>query len=128
MPVLTAPDLSRIANAAEFNDATYYAQVIDAINANDSAENIKADINEVISANHKQLSYSEVWTALTVTDEDPLNADNVILFYRGITKPKFANGSGSQSTNQDNWNREHTWAKSMVFLVQVLMLTQIFII
>lgn len=109
------PDLSRIANAAEFNDAAYYAQVIDAINANDSAENIKADINEVISANHKKLSYSEVWTALTVTDEDPLNADNVILFYRGITKPKFANGSGSQSTNQDNWNREHTWAKSHGF-------------
>ena len=109
------PDLSRIANAAEFDDNTYYAQVFDAINAANSTDNIKANINAVISANHKQLSYSEVWTALTVTDEDPLNADNVILFYRGITKSKFANGSGSQSTNQDNWNREHTWAKSHGF-------------
>lgn len=109
------PDLSRIANAAEFDDSSYYAQVFDAINANDSTDHIKADINEVISANHKQLSYSEVWTALTVTDEDPLNSDNVILFYRGITKAKFANGSGTQSTNQDNWNREHTWAKSHGF-------------
>lgn len=109
------PDLSRIANANEFDDVTYYAQVNNAINAEETVENIKTNINEVISTNHKKLSYSEAWTALTETDEDPLNSDNVILFYRGISKSKFSNGSGSQSTNQDNWNREHTWAKSHGF-------------
>ncbi|MEW6993748.1 ExeM/NucH family extracellular endonuclease [Colwelliaceae bacterium MEBiC 14330] len=109
------PDLSRIANAAEFDDAAYYESVFNVINAEQSAEVIRTNINDVISANHKQLSYSEAWTALTVTDEDPLNPDNVILFYRGISKEKFSNGSGSQSNNPDNWNREHVWAKSHGF-------------
>ncbi len=109
------PDLSRIANAAEFDDSAYYESVFNVINAEQSAEVIRTNINDVISANHKQLSYSEAWTALTVTDEDPLNPDNVILFYRGISKEKFSNGSGSQSNNPDNWNREHVWAKSHGF-------------
>jgi predicted extracellular nuclease/endonuclease I len=109
------PDLSRIVSAGEFDDTTYYSPVINAINSEQSVDVIRTNINEVISANHKQLTYSEAWTALTVTDEDPLNADNVILFYRGISKSKFANGSGTQSTNPDNWNREHVWAKSHGF-------------
>jgi len=109
------PDLSRVASAADFDDDTYYAPVINAIDSAQSAEVIKTNINEVISANHKKLSYSEAWTALTVTDEDPVNADNVILFYRGLSKSKHSNGSGSQSTNPDNWNREHVWAKSHGF-------------
>ena len=121
------PDLNRIVNAAEFDDANYYAPVINAINSAQSAEVIRTNINEVISASHKQLTYSEAWTALTVTDEDPLNSSNVILFYRGISKSKHSNGSGSQSTNSDNWNREHVWAKAMVSRVLEHMLIQIFI-
>jgi len=109
------PDLNRIANADDFDAATYYAPVINAIESEQSVEVIRTNINEVISANHKQLTYAEAWTALTVTDEDPLNSDNVILFYRGISKAKHSNGSASQSTDQDNWNREHVWAKSHGF-------------
>lgn len=109
------PDLSPIEDAAEFDDANYYAPVFSAIESVQSPEVIRTNINEVISANHKQLTYSEAWTALTVTDEDPLNSDNVILFYRGISKAKTSNGSGLQSTNPDNWNREHVWAKSHGF-------------
>ncbi|TWX65294.1 ExeM/NucH family extracellular endonuclease [Colwellia demingiae] len=109
------PDLSPIENAEEFDDTNYYAAVFNAIDSVQSTEVIRTNINEVISANHKQLTYSEAWTALTVTDEDPLNPDNVILFYRGISKAKNSNGSGSQSSNPDNWNREHVWAKSHGF-------------
>ncbi len=109
------PDLSRIANAADFDDVSYYESVFNVINAQQSADVIRTTLNDVISANHKQLTYSEAWTALTVTDEDPLNPANVILFYRGISKEKFSNGSGSQSSNPDNWNREHVWAKSHGF-------------
>ncbi len=109
------PDLDRILSADDFDDNTYYASVFNAINTEQAIENVRLNINEVISANHRKLTYSQAWTALTVTDEDPVNADNVILFYRGITKSKFSNGSGSQSSNPDNWNREHVWAKSHGF-------------
>ncbi len=109
------PDLTKINSASDFVDSTYYETVIDAINAEQDSSTIKTTITDVISDSHKRLSYSEAWTALTKTDEDPLNNNNVILFYSGISKPKFSNGSGSQSTDQDNWNREHVWAKSHGF-------------
>ncbi|WP_077343210.1 ExeM/NucH family extracellular endonuclease [Pseudocolwellia agarivorans] len=109
------PDLTKIANAANFNDNDYYAQVFDAVNSAQSQSIIKESISNTISENHKQLTYSEVWTALTQTDEDPLNNNNVILFYRGLSLAKSSNGSGAQSSNQDNWNREHVWAKSHGF-------------
>ncbi len=109
------PDLSKVANAADFDDVSYYANAYTAINNEQGGAEIRANLNDIISANHNRLSYSEAWTALTVTDEDPMNNDNVILFYRGISKGKFSNGSGSQSSNPDNWNREHVWAKSHGF-------------
>ena len=109
------PDLSKVANAADFDDASYYANAYSAINDNQDNSVIRLQLNNIISENHHRLSYSEAWTALTVTDEDPIDSDNVILFYRGISKAKFSNGSGSQSSNPDNWNREHVWAKSHGF-------------
>jgi predicted extracellular nuclease/endonuclease I len=109
------PDLTKINNATDFSDSIYYETVFDAINANLDSASIKTSVTESISGNHKQLTYSEAWTALTKTDEDPLNTNNVVLFYRGISKAKFSNGSGSQSSDQDNWNREHVWAKSHGF-------------
>lgn len=117
-PCFNCPDLSTIVDATEFNDATYYQDVIQAIANNASTYELHTTLNSVISENHRVLSYSQVWTALTETDEDPSNSDNVILLYRGISIPKFSNGSGSQSNDQDNWNREHTWPKSHGFSSQ----------
>ena len=54
------------------------------------------------------LSYTQVWDALKITDEDPSNPNNVILLYTGWSYPKSNNGGGTTE-----WNREHTWAKSM---------------
>lgn len=109
------PPLDKVADATNFNDATYYADAIAAINNNLSIGEIKTNITNAISQNHKNLSYSQVWSALTQTDEDPSNTDNVILLYSGISLPKMSNGSGTQSTNPDNWNREHVWPKSHGF-------------
>lgn len=109
------PDLTKIADASTFNDNQYYEQVFNAVNTAQGQAVIKEKITDTISAEHKKLTYSEAWTALTKTDEDPLNGDNVILFYRGISLAKSSNGSGSQSSNPDNWNREHVWAKSHGF-------------
>ena len=67
---------------------------------------LKAELNEIID-NHSQLSYSQVWDALKITDEDPNNPNNVLLLYSGESRSKSLNGG-----NVGDWNREHTWAKS----------------
>ena len=109
------PDLTKVAVASEFDDSIYYADVNAALANQATAADLRSAINGAISINHNVLTYSEVWTALTQTDEDPMNSDNVILLYRGLSLAKFSNGSGSQSSNPDNWNREHVWAKSHGF-------------
>ncbi|MGO1057663.1 endonuclease [Planococcus sp. FY231025] len=67
---------------------------------------LKAELHEIID-DHQQLSYSAVWDALKVTDEDPNNPNNVILLYTGESRSKLLNGG-----DVGDWNREHTWAKS----------------
>ena len=80
----------------------YYADatgILDKVTLKQALHNIIDD--------HIGLSYAEVWDALRYTDEDPNNKDNVILLYTGVSKSKYENGG-----NQDDWNREHVWAKS----------------
>ncbi len=67
---------------------------------------LKAALHDIID-NNRVLSYSEVWNALKITDEDPNNPNNVILLYTGESRAK--NKAGG---NVGDWNREHTWAKS----------------
>ncbi|MGX9133257.1 endonuclease [Rummeliibacillus sp. JY-2-4R] len=67
---------------------------------------LKAALHDAID-NNRVLSYSEVWDALKITDEDPNNPNNVILLYTGESRPKTKAGG-----NVGDWNREHTWAKS----------------
>lgn len=112
------PPLDKVADAANFNAANYYQAAVDAINAGQNNEQVKNIISGIISTDHKVLTYSEVWTALTHTDEDPNNSDNVTLWYKGTSLAKSRNGSGSQSSNPDNWNREHSWPKSHGFSSQ----------
>lgn len=106
-------ELSAIENQTAYDQATYYANA----NAADEADLVafKAAIQQDISAEHVQLSYSQVWTAMTHTDEDPENTDNVILLYSGRSIAKASNGSGSAANDPDNWNREHVWPKSKGF-------------
>lgn len=56
---------------------------------------------------HTILTYDEVKYAIRDTDEDPLNSNNVILFYTGRSQAKTTFGGGA-----DDFNREHVWAKS----------------
>ncbi|WP_428912296.1 endonuclease [Niallia sp. Krafla_26] len=71
-----------------------------------TGEALKTALHTIID-DHTELSYSNVWDALRVTDEDPSNSNNVILLYTGRSQGKYTNGSGA-----DDWNREHVWAKS----------------
>lgn len=109
------PDLDKVADASTFDDATYYAAAITEVDLASDPSVIKSAINTIITNDHRVLTYNQVWTALTETDEDPTNSDNVTLLYKGISLPKLSNGSGAQSTDPDNWNREHVWPNSKGF-------------
>lgn len=67
---------------------------------------LKTALHGIIDNNTK-LSYDALWSALAVTDRDPANSSNVIEFYSGRSIAASDHGSGV-----DQWNREHTWAKS----------------
>ncbi len=69
---------------------------------------LKSALHSIIKNNHVFLSYSGARDALKITDEDPNNSNNVLLLYTGWSYPK-SNFGGSAT----QWNREHTWAKSM---------------
>jgi endonuclease I len=71
-----------------------------------SGSALKSALHNIIDG-HTTMSYSAVWEALKVLDQDPNNSANVIEFYSGVSTPKTNNGGGA-----DNWNREHTWPQS----------------
>lgn len=71
-----------------------------------SGDQLKTALNGIID-NHTTLSYDQVWDALKAVDEDPNNSANVITVYSQLSLPKSSNGG-----DPDQWNREHTWAKS----------------
>ncbi|WP_409471985.1 endonuclease I family protein [Streptomyces sp. HC307] len=98
VPALTAPPAAAATTAY---DDTYYQ---DAIGKTGTA--LKDSLHTIIS-NQTKLSYSAVWNALKVTDQDPNNSSNVILLYSGISRSKSLNGGST-----GNWNREHVWAQS----------------
>ncbi|MDT9594493.1 endonuclease [Nocardioides zeae] len=72
-----------------------------------SGAQLEAALHEIISTDVEVLTYSEVWEALKVTDEDPADSDNVVALYSGFSLPKSDNGG-----NADQWNREHVWPQS----------------
>ncbi|MFF5448699.1 endonuclease I family protein [Streptomyces sp. NPDC012888] len=67
---------------------------------------LKSALHGIIK-NQSRISYSAVWEALRVTDQDPANSANVILLYSGRSQSKWTNGG-----DPDDWNREHVWAQS----------------
>ncbi|WP_428239984.1 endonuclease [Gynuella sp.] len=91
------------------NEAAYYR---DAQGLSGNA--LKMALHDIISAGPTRLSYSEVWNALRYTDEDPNNRNNVILLYTGRSASK-NDRVGSSGDDNDSWNREHVWAKSLGF-------------
>ncbi|MGB3440513.1 MAG: endonuclease [Actinophytocola sp.] len=82
-------------------DATYYRTAIGL-----TGTALKSALHSIIRTGTK-LNYDQVWNALKATDQDPANANNVILLYSGRSQSKTTNGG-----NANDWNREHVWAKS----------------
>ncbi|MEP0174009.1 MAG: ExeM/NucH family extracellular endonuclease [Paraglaciecola sp.] len=100
----------KVADASTFDASSYYATVQEEVDAGSQADIIKQLLSETISANTTVLSYSQVWTALTATDEDPADSDNIILWYTGTPRAKNLNGG-----DIGDWNREHSWPSSHGF-------------
>ncbi|UUU33749.1 endonuclease [Streptomyces sp. CA-210063] len=98
LPTATAAPASATTTAY---DSTYYKNAI-----GKTGTSLKSSLHTIISPQTK-LSYSAVWEALKVTDQDPSNSSNVKLLYSGISRSKSLNGG-----NSGNWNREHVWAQS----------------
>jgi endonuclease I len=97
-PALTASPAAATTTAY---DDTYYAAAL-----GKSGTQLKTALHGIIDDQTK-LSYTAVWEALKVTDQDPANANNVKLLYSGISRSKSLNGGST-----GNWNREHVWAQS----------------
>ncbi|NYG60187.1 endonuclease I [Nocardioides daedukensis] len=79
----------------------YYASAL-----GKTGEDLRDELHTIISSQTK-LSYSAVWEALKLTDQDPNNTSNVLLLYSGRSQSKSTNGG-----DPNDWNREHVWAKS----------------
>src|SRR5690625_1602052 len=71
-----------------------------------TGDELKDALHEIISE-QTVLHYDDVWDAVSVTDEDPENPENVTLFYSGDSRSKDRNGG-----DEGDWNREHVCAKS----------------
>lgn len=70
-------------------------------------DQLKAVLHNIID-DHDEYSYNNLRDfILAESDEDPNNSNNIILLYTGRSQPKSTFGGGA-----DEWNREHTWAKS----------------
>ncbi|MFJ3983026.1 endonuclease I family protein [Streptomyces fungicidicus] len=110
VPALTAPPAGAATTAASATTATTATSAYDASYYDGATGKtgtaLKDALNTIISDQTK-ISYSAVWNALKVTDQDPNNSNNVILLYSGISRSKSLNGG-----DVGDWNREHVWAKS----------------
>ncbi|MEV5815821.1 endonuclease I family protein [Streptomyces mutabilis] len=96
----TATTAATTTTASDY-DSTYYKDAV-----GKTGDSLKSSLHAIISDQTK-LSYSAVWDALKVTDQDPADSGNVILLYSGISRSKSLNGGDT-----GDWNREHVWAKS----------------
>ncbi|GAA2420327.1 endonuclease I family protein [Streptomyces glaucus] len=100
---LTAPAVTATPAAATTTayDSTYYRNAV-----GKTGTSLKSALHTIVSSQTK-LSYSALWEALKVTDQDPANSANVVLLYSGKSRSKSLNGG-----DVGDWNREHVWAIS----------------
>ncbi|MET7422628.1 endonuclease [Dactylosporangium sp. NPDC005555] len=97
----TTPTTSPTATGSSGPVEAYYAAA-----AGKTGTALRTALHNIIKV-QTTISYDEVWNALKDTDQDPNNANNVVLLYSGRSQSKTTNGGGA-----NDWNREHVWAKS----------------
>lgn len=96
--------------------APYY----NGFNWNQTGTALKNALATKITSTHtNNLTYSEVWDALKMTDLDPANSNNVLLLYgwengtdSNVTNDRSRNKNSNGGANGE-WNREHTYAQAL---------------
>jgi len=76
------------------------------VNMQDSWDNIKTPLHDLIQSTHVHVSYNDVWEGLKVLDADPSNSSYILTIYG--RKPELYSTKGVAS----GWNREHLWPRS----------------
>ncbi len=99
-----------------------FAQIPSYYNSIDFTESpavVQANLANLITDTHTFiLSYSQTWSHLMVTDQDPDNSNKVLLFYgyndtdADITNDRTRSASMNGGNNGE-WNREHVYPKSL---------------
>jgi endonuclease I len=80
---------------------------------------LKNELSSKITVTHTTiLQYTDVWAVLQQTDLDPTNSANVLLLYGyndgdGNPTTDRTRNKNSNGGNIGDWNREHTYAKSL---------------
>jgi len=80
---------------------------------------LKNELATKITNTHTNLlTYNDVWTVLKQTDLDPTNSTKVLLIYGyndtdGDVKTDRTRSKNDNGGNTGDWNREHTYAKSL---------------
>ena len=79
---------------------------------------LKNELATITTNQHQYfLTYSEVWDALKITDEDPDNNSKVLLIYgwnnSGSTTQHRSRSKNDNGGNVGDWNREHTYPQSL---------------
>lgn len=73
---------------------------------------LRTALHDIID-NHQRFPYTstatDTWDLLSILDEDPDNAANILTIYRNVSVEK------SDHTQSTGWNREHTWPSSYGF-------------
>ena len=84
-------------------------------NFNQSSMALKAALaTKIINTHTKNLTYSDIWEALKITDQDPDNSANVLLIYGfGTSRSRDKSLQCGSGNCNGLWNREHTYAQSL---------------
>lgn len=84
----------------------------DSANTASSAQ-LRSSLNDIVTAGFTQVGYSNANAALSVTDQDPNNSNNVLMIYGRDSRPKSgASGSSDGNAATGGWNREHSFPQS----------------
>jgi endonuclease I len=72
---------------------------------------LRAELHRIVKTPHVPQNYSATRGSLEICDQDPANANNVLLIYSPRSEPK-VNFVRSPPQNATEWNREHLWPNS----------------
>ena len=101
----------------EFNIPSDQANYYKGVDFKKTGIALKEELAKLVSSTHtKTLSYGDIWEASKATDLTPAGNEVYLLYgHKGTTTGTKAYTRGKQSNGggQGQWNREHTYAKSL---------------